>query len=407
MLMIDTEATTKPTSLTHLKIPHQAFAACAKANLTTDLRGGRSNADIAIVTQAVNIVRKITPASGSFARPSASLSQIAKALDSGAEFDVSEFRSQTIARNKRFKELYASTNNGDSTVTPATLSRFLKCAVIKALSTLQLVGRDSKTMPMTIQNFKASFLQPVYSLFYSQQEASDITNFPGQLSKLLRKARLQVQHHLPLFRSRFTLCDELAMLLIEVTPKGSDYCFAFCYHLAFVCCTGKRVGVTVSNRLEDIIEVVELFGKEGEILTHRHFAVTLELNRRDKNASTSDQSFCTIVGCIDPRDGVLDCVFHLNQLLIHKFNMNLESLRDLIKSKRKDAILKKKLVSYPKKLNINLLLKANLERTTINKKLDLTIHQGRYSAMSKIQRLSEESPDITNARLESLRESLG
>jgi len=405
--MIKSDASLTPTSLTNLHIPREAFLACSKVNASTDLRGGRSKADISIVTQAVNIVRKITPAAGPFARPHASLGQIAKALDEGETFSVSEFRAQTIRRQERFKEMYASTNNGNPTVTPASLTRFLKCAVIKALSTLQLVAKDGKALPMTTQSFQAQYLQPILNLYYSQQESSDVTNFPGQLSKLLRKARLQVKHHLPLFRTRFTLCDELALLLIESTPMGADFAFVFCFHLSFVCCTGKRVGITVANKLEDFTDVVELYGKEGEKLTNRHFAVTLQFNRRDKNCATSDQSYCCLVGSIEPRKGVLDCVYHLNQLLIHNFDMDLEGLMARIKSKKKDAMLQKAIITYPSKLNINKLLKLTLERTTIEKKLDLTIHQGRHSAMSKIQRISEENANITNARLESLRENLG
>ena len=387
-------------------IPSEVFLACSQPATydSHSLKGARSRADKAAVFDAVKIVRDIIPASGPYARPTASLAQISDAIDRGASFQIDEFRSTTQVRQKRFLKLFQSVNKGDATVNAESLDRFLKCAVVKSLATLQVNGNAKSATQL---GFHSTYIQPVYNLYYSQQRETDVVNFPGRLSKLLRKARRQVKLHLPLYHPRFTLCNEMCELLIKANCAGADYYFTFNFHLSFVCTTGKRIGVTGCNKLEDIIEVIELFGDDGKKLKHRHFAVTLRLRKRDKNDGDSDTKSTVLVGSNAKRENVLDCVYHLEQLLIREFDMDLDELMRIIESGRGDHRMELPLIQYKRGNTINKLIQKNLERTTITKKLDLKIYQGRHSVMSKVQRRSEEDNSITAARLESLREQLG
>lgn len=356
------------------------------------LGGSKSRRDRQQVFEAVKIAQSVVHPTGRGLQPAVSIRDIARALEErdkeqGDGFQITPFRPDTLQKMKRFKKMFTDVT-GTAEVNEESVNKYLKAAVVLALSSTQLKGKNA--VPINQSNFTNNYLRPIYSLWYSQNENESNSNsdsqFPRALQRLIQRAHINTRQFLPLFRKRVSIDDEVARLLIRCCPIGSSYYFSFAFHLSLLVCCGKRGGVVQNLRYEDIIDVTELKGKK---LTNRHYHIVILLRRRDKDRSSAtqdvfqgkdddttfdlDSEVLSLVGCVDERE-TFDCVYHFGQLIKEKLGLNIQELSYYIETGKwkEDKRFRNKMFSYDSKLNINSILKITTGRTNLPEGITFT-----------------------------------
>lgn len=382
-----------------------------------------SKLDRSKVFEACAIVEGVTPSGGTKKKPKLSIKDIREALDErGAEFLFDEFRNSSVVKMKRFQRSFADANNGDPLVNSSSLKRYLEAALIKALASVneRTEGEDGQPIvgesSISLSNFGSNFLKPVIALYWNQNQMNENAHsFPVVLSRMIRKARGLAKLHLPRFNHRETLCPEFVLHLIDIAPAGASWYFEFCFFLALLVLCGKRVGVLSRLRLVDLDEVIKLSHPDAtKTMEFPHFLLGFTLSR-DKGESHA--SPLTVCGSNAKRPHVLDPVYWFEQLLVSRFCIDLEQLKQMLdnrlRKKRGEVcgslpnFFFRRLFCFGKKNTLNRLIKKLIaQNSNIDVPLNISVHSARTSAVERVSDKSENGI-ITTARFLVLKNVLG
>ena len=342
---------------------------------TTFLGANKSAKDRGKVLEATAIVSSLTPSGGNARRAVPTLGDIRNFMDDNqVTFSIDEFRPSSISKMERFKRNFAEANGGVEEVNSKNLNRYLECATIKALATLNELGDDgtiNEEGVITLPNFNANMLRPIIPLWFSQNTHSDLVAFPGALSKLLRKCKGLAKQFLPAYLERDVIDSEMALLLIECCPKTSSYYYEFCFSISLLVLSGKRYGPLSRLVLSDISEIVQLSHPDkSKTLQDPHFLIVWKLTRDKKHAGYHKLPL-VMVGSNVFREGILDPVYYFEQLLIHKYDLTIIRFQKVQSQNRKKTNsnkfwgFDKRFVSFKEGNSLHKLIKLLLLETNL------------------------------------------